>query len=261
MNMSPRTDDEPLAAIRVMVTRPQHRSSQLVDRLQALGATVIELPTIEVAPPHDLAPLDDALRHLETYDWIVFTSRNTVHTVCDRLAVLQLPQNQFPAVGAVGPATAAELEQRGIRVECAPEIPTGHHLAEALVECGISGQRVFIPAGDRASPDLSEALTAVGARVHSVVAYRTIQPLEVRQSSLDALRRGQVDAICLASPSALHNLAAMLGADQRLLHYVRLICIGPTTAEAVRSLDLPPPTIAQNPSDAGMVDAVVATFS
>src|SRR5947209_9027052 len=245
--------ETPLAGVRILITRAADDAAPLRRRLEEMGAVVRELPTIELAPPDDCGPLDEALRALDQFDWIAFTSRRAIRAVLDRRQVLGLSAARWPRVAAVGPATEAELALAGIRVDCRPVEATGGDLAAVLAERGVQGARILLPLGDIARPDLQAGLEAAGAEIVAVVAYRTLQPLEARGDSLQALRRGGVDVIALASPSAARNLAAMLGADAPLLQYVRLVCIGPTTAAAVRELGLEPAAVAAEPTLDGLV--------
>ena len=64
------------------------KADALASRLCALGAQVIELPTIEIHPPADPAPLDRAIAELPSYDWLIFTSANGVRFFMERLAAL-----------------------------------------------------------------------------------------------------------------------------------------------------------------------------
>src|SRR3712207_9030738 len=61
---------------RVVVTRARAQAGELSRELEALGAEVFEFPTIEIRPPEDFGPLDEAIRALDSFDWIVFTSVN-----------------------------------------------------------------------------------------------------------------------------------------------------------------------------------------
>ena len=76
----------PLAGRRVLVTRAVRQAGKLSDALRALGAEPVEVPVLEIAPPADLAPLDSALRSLDSYDWLILTSANTVRAVVDHPA-------------------------------------------------------------------------------------------------------------------------------------------------------------------------------
>jgi uroporphyrinogen-III synthase len=247
-----------LRGVRVLVTRAPKDAAPLRERLERLGAEVVELPSIAIAPPEDDGPLAAVLADFDSYDWIVFTSRNAVEAVFGCLHGIRLGS---PRIAAVGPSTQAALEDRGLRVSCIPAEATASSLLTALVDQGISDKRVLLPTGDLARPELRDGLRGAGAQVDEVIAYRTIQPLEIRREALDDLRRGRIDVIALTSPSALHNLAAMLGASVPCLQYVRLACIGPTTAAAVRELHLEPATVAAEHTIDGLTAAIASLYA
>ena len=75
----------PLFGERIVITRAKAQSAELWQRLHQLGADVIEIPVIEIAPLADYSALDEAIAQLETYEWVVFTSANTVDYFLQRL--------------------------------------------------------------------------------------------------------------------------------------------------------------------------------
>ena len=77
----------PLFGKRVLVTRAAHQAPELVTRLSALGADVLVQPAIEIGPPEDWAPVDQAIERLAKFDWLVFSSSNGVRSFMDRLLV------------------------------------------------------------------------------------------------------------------------------------------------------------------------------
>src|SRR5690349_24958028 len=97
----------PLAGKRVVVTRAEGQSVQLVAMLREAGAVPIVFPTISIVPLDDTSELDAALQRLATYDWVIFTSVNGVKNVLARLEALGIPPTVFDVckVAAVGPAT------------------------------------------------------------------------------------------------------------------------------------------------------------
>ena len=223
-----------------------------------MGAGVDHLATIRIEPPSDWAPLDRALDRLESYAYIVFTSRHAVQAVLPRLPSAGFPPG--PAVVAVGSQTARILREWGVRRVLIPDEQSSDGVAAMLRSEGLSGRAVLYPTSDLAREDLRRALEAAGAAVDQIVAYRTAGPDNLDNEVVEALRRGAFDVVTLASPSAVRNLLALVGADGAWLRSTRLVCIGPTTAEAVRGQGLEPDRIATQPSAEGLVAAILTVY-
>src|SRR5947209_20003165 len=92
----------------IVITRAASQSADLRSLLEDLGARVIECPTIHIVPPKTWKPVDDAIRRLKTYQWLLFTSANAVEQFMDRMG------DRRPAIpiAVVGSATAAKLKDR-----------------------------------------------------------------------------------------------------------------------------------------------------
>src|SRR5271165_303247 len=98
-----------LSGKRIVITRAAEQSQSLLAALREKGAQPILLPMLAFAPPDDLQPLDDALRRLREYHWILFTSQNAVRALQERAGPLKLSLRDAVAaaqIAAVGPATA-----------------------------------------------------------------------------------------------------------------------------------------------------------
>lgn len=250
--------DQPLGGRHVLLTRARGDNEPLRQRLELLGATVVELPTIEILPPADPGPLENALRALDRYRWICFTSRNAVRVVgelLDRMAV-SLPVSI--RVAAIGPSTSRELTARGIVVACLPGAATGTALAVAMLLAGATDTRVLLPQGDRARPEVRDGLIAGGALVDTVIAYRTVRPPP--NEALALVHAGRIDVVVLTSPSGLHGLLDMVGDNREAVAATRLACIGPTTASAVLDAGFVPAAVAPNPSFEGVEQAIRASL-
>src|SRR5277367_2493565 len=116
---------------RILITRTRHQASELATQLEALGATPILIPTIEIAPPETYAPLDAALTCLRTYDWLIFTSANAVeafHRRAQFMHLTQLPKH----IAVIGPATLRAANDIGLTVDLVPPQYIAESLAEAL---------------------------------------------------------------------------------------------------------------------------------
>src|SRR5580698_11546306 len=78
-----------LKGVRVLVGRARHQASALSSELRKLGATVIEIPFIEIRKPRSFKRLDSALTGLARYDWLILTSVNAVEAMWERLAKMR----------------------------------------------------------------------------------------------------------------------------------------------------------------------------
>ena len=244
----------PLHGRRVLVTRRAEQSSALVSRLRELGAEVLEVPLLEIAPPLDVGPLDGALRSLDRYDWIAFTSANAVRAVADRVAALTITP-RFPRTASVGPATTEAIDEHlpacGIERE-----PLADFRAEGLLAAfteDVRGRRFLLPVSDKAREVLADGLAARGAIVDRIVAYRTVPPAGAGPALAAALARG-VDVVTFASPSAVDNFVAIAPDRGR---GVRAAVIGPVTEARARAVGLEVVAVAEPSTAEGLVASVV----
>ncbi|HVF33265.1 MAG TPA: uroporphyrinogen-III C-methyltransferase, partial [Acidimicrobiales bacterium] len=188
-------DRRPLFGCRVVVTRSRDRAPGLRARLEALGATVVEVPTIAVEPVEHPASL---LAPLAGADWVVFTSPNAVDALTGPLRDARA-FDVATRVAAIGPGTAGALARFGVVADLVPT----RNVAEGLVEEFPSGTgRVYLPQAADARPALAHGLRAKGWHVQSLVAYRTVAaPLD--EAARAAARTA--DAITFTSSSTVTN--------------------------------------------------------
>jgi uroporphyrinogen III methyltransferase / synthase len=229
-----------LAGRRIVVTRPRE-DGRFRRLLEQEGAQVIELPTIRIAPAADYGPLDAALRRLHTYTWVVFTSRNGVAAVMDRLAAI----GSSPAalarakLAVIGPGTAEALGAHGLRAEVAPGEFRAEALLAALASHDVRDARILLPRAAAAREVLPEGLRGLGAAVDVVAAYETELETGHAPDALAAVRTGAVDAITFTSSSTVRHFVRLAGRDGlRALDGVLIACIGPVTAETARGCGL-----------------------
>jgi uroporphyrinogen III methyltransferase/synthase len=256
---------QPLAGRRIAITRPREQAADLSARLEALGATVLALPSIAIEPVADTSALDAALAQLASYDWLVFTSANGVRAFDERLRAtgLDWSARRRARVAAIGPATATALKRLGVVADLVP----AEYVAEGLLEAlgNVAGQRILLPRADIARDTMRDELRLRGAEVDEIAAYRTVlQPLPAELVQR-ALREERVDAITFTSSSTVRGLVESLRASGQdpavALSDVALACIGPITAATLREYGLEPALVAQEYTVAGLVAALVAYFA
>ncbi len=261
-----------LAGKRVLVTRAEDQAEGLAERLRAAGAEPVLVPSIEIAPPVDLAALDRAVAELASYAWVIFTSANGVRAFFDRLKVNRphpdpLPggEGKRPRVAAIGPATQAALAARGVPVDFVPPRFVAGAIAEWLGDIG-PGTRVLLPRADIARKDLAPSLRARGALVDEVIAYRT-RPAEAAADPAALgreIERG-LDVLTFTSASTVRGFARLVekaGLDLAAVAARASVvaCIGPVTADAAAALGLRVDVVAGEHTVDGLTAALAAAL-
>lgn len=255
-------EEKPLFGKTIIVTRSRDQASEFSEQLIVLGARVIEFPTINIAEPDDLRPMDDAVRNPEAFDWIIFTSVNGVDAFFDRLLKLKKDIRDLKGIRicAIGPATARRIEGLRLRVDCQPPKYVAESVVEELKKTQqIAGKRFLLPRADIARSYLPEALRGLGACVTEVVAYKTIiaQPRNVKIT--DILRDGGVDIITFTSSSTVRNFVEIVGKGDVLAinNRVRFASIGPITTNTARELGINISIEAVEHTIPGLVEAIL----
>lgn len=256
----------PLAGLGVLLTRPEGQVDAIARLLTAQGATVLHAPVIAIVDPPSFAALDASLRHLGSYDWVVWTSANGVRRTLARMAALGIAASALAPchLAAIGDGTARALAASGLVPDLVPPAAVAESLRDALRAAGVGvGSRVLLPQPVVARDVLAAGLRAAGATVDVVPAYATVasaaggcgaRPMEVRRW-LDA---GRIDIALVTSPSTVRGLLALLDGDVATLARLPLACIGPVTAAAVRALGIAPALVATDHTNEGLVTALIA---
>ena len=249
----------PLAGRRVLVTRAAHQAGKLSEGLRALGAIPVEVPVLEIAAPVSFEGLDQGLRQIDQYDWIIFTSANTVRAVGARAAEIGIvPSTPMTLkVAAVGRATATAAREAGWDVGIVPE----EYVAESLVAAlknDIREKSVLLARAAVARDVIPDALRAAGAIVDVVDAYRNMIP-EGAPEKLRSALADRLDAATFTSSSSVTHLADVAQAAGVGFPFagVAAVSIGPITTATLREAGWEPAAEADPHDIDGLVAATV----
>ena len=258
------SSQKPLAGKRIVITRARKQAETVARSIEELGGEVIDFPTIEIRPLESFAEFDAALDKLSLYDWVIFTSVNSVEPFLERLKLRGKTAEALSAhkVGAIGAETAKRLEAARIRASLVPERYQAEGILDAISPEEICGKRVLIPRAAEAREILPATLRKWGAVVDVVVAYRTELPcLDVRPLS-DLLVERKVDVITFTSSSTVRNFVRLFG-GRKLGEIARgstIACIGPITAATVEELGGRADIVADQFTVKDMLRAIVEHF-
>jgi len=237
-------ETRPLWGKTVVVTRSREQASRLVTLLSAAGARCLSVPTIEIVPPADFAPLDTALGRLPRYDWLIFTSANGVAAFMTRLFGSGKDVRALGPVrlAAIGPATAQALKEIGLAADLMPDTFQAEGLVEALTPHVSAGTRVLLARAQEAREVLPEGLVRLGADVEVAPVYQARPPKEIPQEAEAAFKEGQVDILTFTSSATVHNFAGLLGKGRfkSLAARATVAAIGPITGATLKEYGLIP---------------------
>ncbi|MBI5789409.1 MAG: uroporphyrinogen-III synthase [Candidatus Schekmanbacteria bacterium] len=221
-----------------MVTRTREQASALSALLAAAGARCLEVPTIDIGPPDDFTPLDQALENLSRYKWIVFTSANGVAAFMNRLCGQGKDVRALGSakVAAIGPATAQALREHGLVADVVPAAFKAEVLLEALSPYVSAGDKVLLARAQIAREVLPEGLVRLGVEVDVAPVYKTRHVTEIPPEAQTAFQEGKVDILTFTSSATVHNFVLLVGKErfQALAKAAVVAAIGPITATTLQ---------------------------
>jgi uroporphyrinogen-III synthase len=168
----------PLYGKKYIVTRQSEQAKGMIQQIEELGAQAISVPTIDFVEPDDLSTIADAIRRLNDFDWLIFTSPNGVRYFFDYLERSgqdhrTLGKTRF---ACIGPGTARALAKVGFLSDVLPQEFVAEGLLAALDSRDLTGKPVLIPRAQEARDILPQTLKQRGARVVVAPVYKTVHP-------------------------------------------------------------------------------------
>jgi uroporphyrinogen-III synthase len=236
----------------IAVTRPREQAEEAGKIIEEKGGKPYLIPTIEVKGQRDLSATKgflDALMRNEV-DYVIFMSINGARHLLNAVERLGL-KNQLSkhlkdtVTVAVGPKTADELKNHGIRVDLIPENYTSEGIIQTLQQRHVYDKSIYIPRTSEAPPELAEKLRNMGNTVREIHVYRSQLPRDPRLSEtfLRDLANGKIDAIIFSSSLGVKNFVQMLKQHvsqenlRELIHEKStIVAIGPTTAKTLTEI-------------------------
>ena len=254
-------EKRPLSGKRIVVTRTRKQASELSNRLRALGAEIVELPTIRIEPPTDLREFAELVQDAHAYDWLVFTSPNGVEAFFEMFFKLYDDAREIGGVriAAIGPATAQRVKDYHLHVDLQPE----EFVAEAIVrefakQGGVENLRILIARAEKARDVLPKELSGLGAIVDEGFAYRTVPETRDATGARRRLLEEGADLITFTSSSAVENFVA-LGLPWP--KGMQVASIGPVTSKTAREQGLKIDIQARRYDIEGLVEAIRSFFA
>jgi uroporphyrinogen III methyltransferase/synthase len=257
-------ETRPLLGKRIVVTRAREQASDLVRQLSDLGADCLEYPTIKIVPAEDIKPMDEAIKNLRAYDWIVFTSVNGVKFFFDRLLETGKDVRALNHIrtAAIGPATAQRLFNFGLKSDIIPKNYRAESVVAAFRKEKLDGKKILLPRAGEARPVLPVELRKMGAQVDEVTAYLTEKVRDNADLLIKQLEEKTIDLITFTSSSTVKNFKNLLPPDKftQLIDGTRIASIGPITTDTAVESDFKVDITAESYTIPGMCEAILQYY-
>ena len=258
-------ENKPLFGHRVLVTR-EH--AQGFEPLAELGAEILEFPTVEIVPPESYQELDHAIDRIESYNWLIFTSRNGVKFFFERFFQKERDIRDLKGIKicSIGTKTAKEVKKFGLKVDLIPD----EFRAEGLIEAFtheyrgknrgkvLKNIRFLFPRAEKAREIFPEKVRELGGEIDVPVTYRTMKPESKGKRLRRFLRAGKISIATFTSGATFHNFMEIVGKDaEEMLKGVAIAVIGPVTAKAVEKAGLHAAIMPREATIEAMVDEII----
>lgn len=224
-----------------MITRDRPQAASLVKKVKALGGVPIVFSTIKIVAPIRWTRCDQALKDLKRFDWIVFTSANSVRFFMQRAqqkGIETIP----PHIAVIGKKTASEIAKYGHQADIMPSTFNVSGLLSAFSNNHMAGKHILVPGSNIARKELTFGLRKRGANVCPVCFYRTVantgKEIKIFKKYINT---NGINFLTFFSPSAFIHFFNIVGND--LISKIKsqnviIAAIGPTTTKEIERTGL-----------------------
>jgi len=249
----------------IAITKGRDDSGSVFDELVNYGAEVVFIPTISVEAIESTPLFDSAIKTIEAFQYLVFTSSATVRFFYQKISRLKVNIDYSKLIVAcVGLKTADECKKYAIPVNFVPQASNALSLAQELIKEDINGKNVLVPCSDIARGELAEVLRNNGALVSSIPIYETKMPSDEDVSKLKKSFSAQkVDLIAFTSPSSFCNFLMMfhITSPKDFFEDYKVAAIGNTTKNAIAGSAVKVDIVPAETSLPGLINSIIEYYS
>ncbi|MDX9753548.1 MAG: uroporphyrinogen-III synthase [bacterium] len=249
---------------RIIITRQAEEQDEAARLVREAGGSPIACPVLSIRWPNHTAPLDHAIRHVTEFDWLFFTSGNSVRFFWNRFGIVGVPRAEAARcrIAVIGTATEAALEAYGRQADFVAAEATGDAFIEEFgLLYPVSGVSFLLPLSHIARTTIADTLKIWGARVKQVVTYCN-EPVEALPADVvDMLQKGEGDWVLFTSSSTVNYFLSLLPPSLRSVSYFKAASIGPKTSETLRKHGIEPAAETMDHTLPGLLEAIANAYT
>ncbi len=250
---------EALAGQRILITRNLEEQAKTAELIEKYGGIPLACPMISIELPADTTPLDEAIHNIPQFEWIFFTSANSVRFFWQRMEELRYRNEHLTGIqkAVIGPKTKKALEEKGLSPDFTAEKATGKDFFYEFHQTHrIEGQKFLLPLSDIAHRTVPDLLKEYGGNVIEVTAYCNKPVKRMPEDIFHLFNQGKIDWVLFTSSSTARNFFDCLKDHPEISQKVRSASIGPSTSATIREYGIEPAAEAKEHTMQGLIDEI-----
>lgn len=252
-------EEKPLFGKNIMVTRCRTQSSSLVEKINDMGGNPIEIPTIKIEKIENNIELENEIKQIQAYSYIIFSSKNAVEIFFDKLNEIGYDCRDLYNIKicAVGSETAKYIKSRGINPDIVPKKYVAEGLYEELKDLVNENDKILIPRAKNARDFIINKLSEI-CSVKEVITYESVIDSSKKEEAIKIIQSEEVDYITFSSSSTVKNFITLIGEENlNKLNDLKIISIGPITTKTIEEFGLK----VYRESEEATIDSMIAAIS
>ncbi|MHC4455775.1 MAG: uroporphyrinogen-III C-methyltransferase [Planctomycetota bacterium] len=254
---------KPLFGTNIVITRDRRGNADLAAKVIQKGANPIQFSAIKIKPLTQTNRFLQIFTKLSDFQWIIFTSVNSVSLFFDVLEDLGKDARVFASakIAVIGSETSRRLSQLGIKPDFTPTVFTSTELGKQLIRfTNLQGKNILLLRSKLATNELSQLLEQAGAKVTNQPVYTTVTEKSDATRLIEKIKNASVDWLTFASPSSVRGFFEQIPKDLINSSKVKVASIGPVTSEQLRKLDVKVSIEATEHTLDGLLEAIEGMY-
>ncbi|UCZ52127.1 uroporphyrinogen-III synthase [Bacillus shivajii] len=250
-----------LQGLTVVNTRAAHQANALTKAIERFGGHALEIPLIKIDPTLNTEHVNKAFRYFAQYDWIIFTSVNSIRYTMKALEEQSVDKHllQNKKIAVVGKKTEQFLKKEGLDATVVPHTYDAEHLAEALIKEVNEGEKLLFPRGNLARNVIVYELQQANVDVDELIIYETSINEAVQDQLNQFLKSGLADIVIFTSPSTVRAFFSLVDNEikSQLVNKLIFAVIGTVTANELKKHGIQKMIVPETYTIEGLIDTII----
>lgn len=246
--------NRPLFGKKFLIASSESTANKLLSLIREEGGIGVVEPAIEITPPASWDDIDDIIKGLARFDWIVFASTHGVESFLQRVWDKGLDARIFGScrIACVGESTASCLKRWGLSSDCTPHAAGIENLVSLLLPACPGKRFLFVKTSTGKQLGIQTMIDA-GASVEWADVYIQ-QPIEKWSANrVAAVASNEYEGVLVTSQNIAISAFHLMGEAAILQSW---FCLSDSIATTLRDLGCNNLFVSSEPSLVSLIDRI-----